>query len=96
MSHKAVFLGEWVKVANMRNKRFAAGGACSICTRGTCAPVWYSLETHEVRCTKCFDAETAHWDADWQGPRYHLGFIRSEAEWPHLKPALKPSGGSVA
>jgi len=93
MSHKAVFLGEWVKVANLRNKRFGADGSCSICRRLTCAPVWYSLGTKEVRCTRCFDAEAAHWDADWQGPRYHLGLIKSEAEWPRLKPALK--GGEM-
>jgi Zn ribbon nucleic-acid-binding protein len=84
---KVVFLGEWVKVANLMNKKFGAGGACSICRRLTCAPVWYSLNTKEVRCTKCFDAEAEHWSPENE-LRYHIGLIRREDEWPHLKPAL--------
>jgi hypothetical protein len=56
MRAKAVFLGEWVKVRNMMNKHFPrANGPCSLCRRLTCGVVWYSIKTHEVRCTKCFE-----------------------------------------
>ena len=45
---------EWVNVRNNRNKRFRARGPCSICNALTCAMVWYSIKTKEVRCMKCF------------------------------------------
>jgi hypothetical protein len=51
---KTVYGGQWVRVANMRNKRFHADGPCSICQRLTCGTVWYSIETEEVRCEGCF------------------------------------------
>jgi len=52
-----VFLDEWVKT-NSPSKRFHAGKPCSICQRLTCATVWYSTKTEEVRCTGCFDPTT--------------------------------------
>jgi len=59
MKSKVVFLNEWVKT-NILSKRFRCSGHCSICQRLTCDPVWLSLKTQEVRCTKCFDAEKEH------------------------------------
>ena len=62
MKGKILYSGQWVKVRNMMNKRFKADGPCSICRRLSCATVWYSIRTHEVRCLKCFDAEKEHFD----------------------------------
>ena len=60
---KTVYLGEWVRVRNFMNKRFDASRPCSMCRRMSCATVWFSIATKEVRCFKCFDAETEHWNA---------------------------------
>jgi hypothetical protein len=54
MNSKVVFSGEWVKVANLRNKHFAAKSPCSICRKLTAGRVWYSIKSKEVRCRKCF------------------------------------------
>jgi hypothetical protein len=58
---KLLYCGEWVKVRNMMNKHFPAGGACELWRRMSCAPVWWSIGTRRVRCMKCFDAEGEHW-----------------------------------
>jgi hypothetical protein len=48
-------LGEWVRVANMRNKQFPrARGPCVGCGYLTAGTVYYSIKTHEVRCLRCF------------------------------------------
>ena len=60
MRYHAVFLGEWVRVRNLIHGRIRADRPCSICRTAKCAPVWYSIKTKEVRCLKCFDAETEH------------------------------------
>ena len=57
---KIVWAGEWVKVRNFMNRRFRAADLCSICRRGSCAMVWYSIKTREVRCLKCFNTIAAH------------------------------------
>jgi hypothetical protein len=54
MRGKIVYGGEWVKVANHRNKYFNASAPCSYCRYCTTGPVWYNIKTHEVRCLKCF------------------------------------------
>lgn len=52
---KVVHDGQWVSVANGLNKRFPTGlQPCAICRRLTCARVWFSIYTHEVRCRGCF------------------------------------------
>ena len=55
-TYKTVYGGEWVNVRNLMNKRFKAGSPCEICRTFKCAPVWYSIKTHKVRCMRCFDA----------------------------------------
>lgn len=60
---KIVHCGECVRVRNMMNKHFRANAPCAKCGRASCAPVWYSIKSHEVRCLKCFDAEAEHWRA---------------------------------
>jgi hypothetical protein len=82
---KMVCMGEWVRVANLRNKRFAAGNPCSRCGRLACAPVWYSLETHEVRCTRCFDAWKLYWKTDYPW----VVMIGAETDWPMLRDRLR-------
>lgn len=54
MRGKLVYGGEWVRVANLRNKHFPAKSPCSICNYFTCGTVWFSYKTNEVRCLKCF------------------------------------------
>ena len=57
---KIVYDGEWVSVANYLNKRFPkASKPCSRCRRATCAPVWYSIKSNDVRCKKCFTPKGA-------------------------------------
>jgi len=66
--YHAVYLDEWVRVRNLMNTRFHACSPCSICKTVRCAPVWYSVKTREVRCLKCFDAETEHDRREFQRP----------------------------
>ena len=54
MKAKIAYEGEWVRVANMRNKHFAAGYPCELCKKLTAGTVWYSIKSHAVRCMKCF------------------------------------------
>ena len=61
MRGKPIYCDEWVKVKNLMNKYFAAARPCSQCLSLSCASVWYSVKTKEVRCVKCFDAEAEHW-----------------------------------
>jgi hypothetical protein len=56
---KLVHDGQWVKVLNLMNKRFYAAHPCSICLSLKCAPVWYSIQTGEVRCLKCWSPTDA-------------------------------------
>ena len=61
MRGKFLYLDEWVRVRNFMNRHFHAADSCSICRRLACDMVWYSIKTHEVRCQRCFDAETLHY-----------------------------------
>ena len=55
MKSKIVWGGEWVRIRNLMNKNFVAlDPRCSICRLLSCAVVWYSIRTREIRCTKCF------------------------------------------
>lgn len=60
MGDKLLYLNEWVKVRNFMNKRFSAAAPCSMCKKFSCSLVWYNIKTREVRCLKCFDAQTEH------------------------------------
>ena len=51
---KVIFGGEWVRVRNLMNGKFNVGKPCSICREFKCVPVWYNINTQEVRCMKCF------------------------------------------
>jgi hypothetical protein len=88
MSSKIIYLGQWVRVANLRNKYFPANRPCSICRRLTCGSVWYSIKTHEVRCLRCFDAETEHWKTE---PPHQpmLGSVPSNASPAMLSAVVK-------
>lgn len=57
MRYKIVYEGEWVRVANLRNKNFNACSPCEICKSLTAGTVWYSTKSHVVRCLKCFTPE---------------------------------------
>jgi hypothetical protein len=62
MRGKLLYLDEWVRVRNFMNKQFPkARGPCELCTKTTCGMVWFSIKSHQVRCTGCFDAETEHY-----------------------------------
>ncbi len=70
---KMLYSGQWVKVRNMMNKKFAAGAPCSICRKMSCGMVWWSIKSKEVRCLGCFDAEKEHYDNE----------RLSEDRWPY-------------
>lgn len=58
---KIVYCGEWVWVRPFFNENFKTNGHCRLCKGLSCAPGWFSIETSEFRCRKCFDAEAEHW-----------------------------------
>ncbi len=63
MSSKVVYCGEWIRIRNLMNARWAnAGGPCVLCKGMKINTVWYSIKSGEIRCTDCFDAEGKHFE----------------------------------
>ena len=60
MRGKTLWAGEWMWVRPRLNKHFRTDGKCSICSSMSCAPGWFSANSAEFRCAKCFDAEELH------------------------------------
>jgi len=56
---KIVYDGEWIRVRNLMSSRAHAQRPCSLCRGLKCEPVWYSIQTGEVRCLKCWSPTDA-------------------------------------
>jgi formylmethanofuran dehydrogenase subunit E len=54
MRGRMLYDGEWVKVTNLKNKRFNASSPCSMCGEFKVKPVWFNINNKEVKCLSCF------------------------------------------
>jgi hypothetical protein len=51
MSSLRLYGGEWVWIRNGMNSAIKCCDPCSVCQRASCAKVWVSIKTQEVRCS---------------------------------------------
>jgi hypothetical protein len=51
---KVVYGGEWVRTTALSKRFPAAFQACELCRKMSCAPLWYSMKRHVIRCHGCF------------------------------------------